>query len=79
MTKDEKQQFIGDLIATIRASIIARVDDMPEEWDSIELRRYIADRFEEHTADDWRSDSVRGYNRNKRLAAYRTKCIDRNL
>jgi hypothetical protein len=79
MTKEEKQQFIGDLIATVRASIVARVDEMPEEWDGLELRRYIADKFEEQVFEPFDVGSVWGYQRSKRFAAYRNEYIVRNL
>jgi hypothetical protein len=46
MTKKEKVQFIRELTASVTASIIDKVPQMPDEWDGIELRHYIADRFE---------------------------------
>lgn len=78
MTRDEKLQFIRDLTATVIFDIIAKVDEMPDEWDGIELRRYIADKFEEQVVGSRRGE-VRGYSRDKRLAAYRNECIVRNL
>jgi len=79
MTKEEKLQFIGELTASVKASIIDKVDDMPEEWDGIELRRYIADKFEEQVFSEFRSDRVGGLNRARRLHAYRNECLTRNL
>jgi hypothetical protein len=79
MTKDEKLQFIGDLIATVRASIVERVDEMPEEWDGIELRRYIADKFEEQVGSILRRPGVHGFNRFRRFWDYDNECLTRNL
>lgn len=45
MTKDQKIDFIHDLVNAVRKRIIDRVNEMPEEWDGHELRRYIADQF----------------------------------
>ena len=45
MTKTEKVKFVRSLVNAIRAEIIGKVPDMPEEWDGHELRQYIADRF----------------------------------
>lgn len=45
MTKAGKRKFMRDLCRTVLAGALARVDKMPPEWDGIELRHYIADRF----------------------------------
>jgi hypothetical protein len=79
MTKDEKQQFIGDLIATVRASIVARIDEMPEEWDGLELRRYIADKFNDEVFDPLQRGQVRGYGRSPRLTNYLSERIIRDI
>jgi len=47
MTREEKLTFIGTLIQNVLDSVLAKVADMPEEWDGFELRRYIADKFED--------------------------------
>jgi hypothetical protein len=47
MTKDEKARFANELIETVRASVLGKIDAMPEHWDGYELRRYIADKFDE--------------------------------
>jgi hypothetical protein len=84
MTRDEKHRFIHDLTEAVTLAIIAKIDDMPEEWDGIELRRYIADRFEEEAPADgslvtWRRPVVWGFSRDRRLRAYHAECIARNL
>ena len=45
MTKAGKQKFIAELIGNVKKELIANVPKMPEEWDGIELRQYIADKF----------------------------------
>ena len=45
MDSNEKQRFIEDLTATVCGEIINNIPKMPEDWDGIELRQYIADRF----------------------------------
>ena len=47
MNKEEKIQFINNAFETLRASIISKVDTMPEEWDGWELRQYISDKASE--------------------------------
>lgn len=79
MTRDEKLQFIGDLMATVKAAIVERVDDMPDEWDGHELRRYLADKLEEQIFHPFSKHPVWGFERDKRLRAYHNECIARNL
>jgi hypothetical protein len=52
MTKAEKRKFIRELIGSVQAGVLAQVERMPAEWDGIELRQYIADRF---SAQTWRT------------------------
>lgn len=47
MDRNDKRRFIEDLTANIKEEIINRIPRMPEEWDGIELRRYIAEKFNE--------------------------------
>ncbi len=44
MNKREKKIFIADLILSLTASIVENLDNMPDAWDGIELRWYIADK-----------------------------------
>lgn len=46
MNAAEKQLFIATLCNSVRDSIIAKIERMPQEWDGHELRRLIADAFE---------------------------------
>lgn len=47
MTKTEQLNFIYALIDNVRADILARSSSFPEDWDGVELRQYIADKFTE--------------------------------
>ena len=46
MNKRQKSKFVRDLTKAVTKQILDRVPDMPEEWDAIELRQYVADMFE---------------------------------
>ena len=48
MTKQQKQDFIGDLIACVHDKILTKLEHIPENWNSAELRKYIYDSFGEH-------------------------------
>lgn len=48
MTYDEKRAFITELCNNTRDAIMANADRMPDSWDGIELREYIAERFREN-------------------------------
>ncbi len=50
MTLDQKREFIVELIENVEHSILRRIEDIPENWDGIELRQLIADKFAEQTA-----------------------------
>jgi hypothetical protein len=47
MQTSEKIIFIRELIGNVQKDILSQVGKMPDSWDGIELRRYIADKFEE--------------------------------
>lgn len=73
MTKADKKRFARELTQSVLKTVIANVDRMPEEWDGIELRDYIADKFDES-----RAFKHRPYMR-KRASEYRNEVIVRNL
>ena len=78
MTAEDKRRFIGELIDAVTITILARVDQMPEEWDGIELRRYIADTFMEQTM-HFQPGRIRSGGHQPRFKAYRDAIIARNL
>lgn len=47
LTKAGKEKFIRDLCASVQASVLAQVANMPDDWDGFELRQYLADKFED--------------------------------
>lgn len=47
MTNGEKRKFINDLVKNVKKDVLAKVPNMPQEWDGIELRQYLSDKFRE--------------------------------
>jgi hypothetical protein len=50
MTYEEKMKFVHSLVDSCRAAILKSVPAMPEDWDGIELRWFIAREFERQAA-----------------------------
>ena len=73
MNKPEKRRFIRDLIANVQKDVLAKVDLMPAEWDGVELREYVAHKFQESTLFAHRPDM------RHRASDYRNEVITRNL
>ena len=73
LSKNDKLTFIDDLMSSITGTIKNNVGEMPEDWDGIELRWYIADKVAELTA--WRSSPAT----TKRHKDYENEVIVRNL
>lgn len=70
MDRDEKITFMSELCAAVLHAAVAKVDQMPEDWNGIELRDYLADKFDESR---WQVHNK------KRRKAYRNEVITRNL
>lgn len=49
MTQIEQVNFVSGLCRAIRADVVAQIHEgkIPEDWDGHELRRLLADRFED--------------------------------
>ncbi len=45
LNEQEKRDFVCELVSEIKADILEKVSRMPLDWDGIELREYIAERF----------------------------------
>lgn len=45
MTKAGKRKFMRELCRNVLAGALAHVENMPDEWNGVELRYYMADRF----------------------------------
>ena len=76
MTKKDKRRFIRELIGSVKKTVLANVDKMPEEWDGIELREYVADKFTESRS------TISGLGRSymkRRAKDYRNEVLVRNL
>lgn len=46
MTKQEKRKFINNYLKEMKDSFINKLNVIPENWDGIELRHWIAKEFE---------------------------------
>ena len=81
MTKAQKKQFIRDLIANVQKDVLAKVDEMPETWDGIELREYITSKFADTTQlFTWKPVRRReGIANFDRVRDYNNEVITRNL
>ena len=66
-TSAGKAEFISELIDRVKADILANVSRMPDQWDGLELRRYIAEKFKECQIGDMRPRRVRDYNNARRV------------
>jgi hypothetical protein len=71
MNTNEKKEFISNLVAAVRDDLLNKVDAMPDEWNGIELRQLIADKFKEQT----RADLMKG----KRGRDFRNEVIVKNI
>jgi hypothetical protein len=49
MTKQQKKTFIRELVASVQSEALSKVAAMPEGWDGIELRWYLAEKFHQST------------------------------
>jgi hypothetical protein len=45
MKASEKRKFIRSFVGSIQKEALSKVAAMPEDWDGIELRVYLADKF----------------------------------
>ena len=47
MTRTEQTKFVAELTQSILEDVYSAIDsgELPEEWDGIELRQYLADKF----------------------------------
>ena len=70
MSAEEKHKFIAELVESVSTTVHANVDKMPEEWNGIELRQYLADKFAD--AADYKMPRTRKLN-------YNNEVIVRNL
>lgn len=76
MNQRQKKKFIRSLCESIHAELQSKVALMPEEWDGLELRELIADKFdrERHMSMPGRRKDYR-----RRLHDFTNEVITRNL
>jgi hypothetical protein len=70
MDQADKKKFIANLCDSVRDELVAKVEDMPDNWDGHELRQLIASKFNREAF-----DLIRG----KRGRAFRNEILTRNL
>lgn len=70
-----KRQFIIELLANVQKELLAKLPQVPEEWDGHELRQWIAGRFQD-AADMSKCMKDR---RSKRRKDFDNEVIMRNL
>ena len=46
MNLEERKEFISSLIGAVEEKLLEDAERMPDDWDGIELRRLIKDRFD---------------------------------
>lgn len=51
MTKDQKIEFIDEILKGLRKEIMDKIHRMPYDWDGFELRQYIDDVYVENYLD----------------------------
>lgn len=51
LSKEAKVQLVQELLKRVGDKVIAYIneDKMPADWDGLELRRLVADKFEQET------------------------------
>ena len=50
MTKAEQREFIASLMDSMKTTLLAKVERVPDAWDGFELRQLIADHVAENAA-----------------------------
>jgi hypothetical protein len=71
VTLREKRKFIRDLMENVFVEMRTKAAQMPEEWNGIELRQLLADKFNHETCPHLLTG--------RRKRDYRNEVIVRNL
>jgi hypothetical protein len=74
MTKADKKVFIDDLCMSIKNDLLDKVDQMPEEWNGVELRELLYEKFK-----DARHGFFTSNPRSKRAKEYKNHIMTHNL
>lgn len=75
MTKQEQINLVNGLMDSIHRTICNNIDSgkVPENWDGIELRVYIDDKF------NWEGDYIKRRSYRKRRISYNNTILVNNL
>lgn len=49
MTKTDQHRIVTELINSVSENLFAKIASVPEEWDGIELRQWVADTFNDES------------------------------
>lgn len=79
MNQQDKKRFIRELIRHTQDAILSKVNQMPEEWDGIEIRHYVAERFMSNSFFTPNEIRLRSHLFKRRLKDYRNEVLVRNL
>ena len=77
MNASEKQKYIEEHCNTLRDAILERVEAMPDTWDGLELREYIADFFDKERF--MQESAARKKEYKNRIVNYMSACLARNI
>ena len=70
MTHTQKKKFLKDHINRIRGNILAKANTLPDRWDGLELKQYVADHFQ---------GNLNHWLKGKQQREYRNDCLVNNL
>ncbi len=74
MTKREQRKFINDICKSLRESLLAKADKLPENWNGIEIREWIKAYYEANYC-----GYAKAARNPKQMRAYRNAVIVNNL
>lgn len=77
MNIDKKREFIERHCNELRDYAIERVEAMPDSWDGLELREYLADLFDKERF--MQENRARKTEYRTRIRDYMSECINRFL
>lgn len=63
MTKEKQVKFVNAVIDAVKKDIVEKIEkgEVPEDWDGIELRWYIRDKFSEVVWGEWKNTKTKRY------------------
>jgi hypothetical protein len=56
MTREQQAEFVSEIIDSVKADLLAKVGNTPEEWDGHQLRAWIAERFAQNVIGYFRAE-----------------------